>query len=203
MLKLTVYTVATLASLAGAALAEPMKLTVNQAFSVSVGIDQLNKGATQIIKDGAKETQAQTPFAFGPGFRVALAVNASHISDAIGPAQRALKAARDKLASGGGELDAEARKAIDAEAEKIGAQILEIDLAPITEDQLALDKNPGISAATIQALLPIFKRPNTCHHLRKRPARCGNAARRAVSVSSRHVSGCVTAGRCMAVSTYI
>jgi hypothetical protein len=158
MLKLTVYTVATLASLAGAALAEPMKLTVNQAFSVSVGIDQLNKGATQIIKDGAKETQAQTPFAFGPGFRVALAVNASHISDAIGPAQRALKAARDKLASGGGELDAEARKAIDAEAEKIGAQILEIDLAPITEDQLALDKNPGISAATIQALLPIFKR---------------------------------------------
>lgn len=143
---------------ANSALAEPMKLTVNQAFSVSIGIDQLNKGATQIIKDGAKETQAQTPFAFGPGFRVALAVDASHISDAIGPAQRALKAAREKLSGGGGELDAEARKAIDAEAEKIGAQILEIDLAPITEDQLALDKNPGISAATIQALLPIFKR---------------------------------------------
>ena len=142
---------------ANSALAEPMTLTVNQAFSVSIGIDQLNKGATQIIKDGAKETQAQTPFAFGPGFRVALAVDASHISDAIGPAQRALKAAREKLASAGGELDAEARKAIDAEADKIGAQILEIDLAPITEDQLALDKNPGISAATIQALLPIFK----------------------------------------------
>ena len=134
-----------------------MKLTVNQAFSVSIGIDQLNKGATQIIKDGAKETQAQTPFAFGPGFRVALAVDASHISDAIGPAQRALKAAREKLSGGGGELDAGARREIDAEAEKIGAQILEIDLAPITEDQLALDKNPGISAATIQALLPIFK----------------------------------------------
>jgi hypothetical protein len=142
---------------ANSALAEPMKLTVNQAFSVSVGIEQLNKGATQIIKDGAKETQAQLPFAFGPGFRVTLAVDASHISDAIGPAQRALKAAREKLASAGGELDAEARKAIDAEADKIGAQILEIDLAPITEDQLALDKNPGISAATIQALLPIFK----------------------------------------------
>ena len=127
---------------ANSALAEPMKLTVNQAFSVSVGIDQLNKGATQIIKDGAKETQAQTPFAFGPGFRVALAVDASHISDAIGPAQRALKAAREKLASAGGELDAEARKAIDAEAEK-SARNLEIDLAPITEDQLALDKNPA------------------------------------------------------------
>jgi hypothetical protein len=143
--------------LATPVLAEPMKLTVNQAFSVSVGIDQLNKGATQIIKDGAKETQAQTPFALSPGFRVALAVDASHISDAIGPAQRALKAARERLAPGGGELDAEARKAIDAEAEKIGAEILEIDLAPIAEDQLALDKNPGISAATIQALLPIFK----------------------------------------------
>jgi hypothetical protein len=143
--------------LATPVLAEPIKLTVNQAFSVSVGIDQLNKGATQIIKDGAKETQAQTPFALSPAFRVALAVDASHISDAIGPAQRALKAARERLAPGGGELDAEARKAIDAEAEKIGAEILEIDLAPITEDQLALDKNPGISAATIQALLPIFK----------------------------------------------
>ncbi len=144
-------------ALVGAALAEPMKLTVNQAFSVSVGIEQLNKGATQIIKDGVKETQAQIPFAFSPGLRVALAVDASHISDAIGPAQRALKAARERLASAGGELDAEARKAIDAEAEKIGAQILEIDLTPITEDQLALDKNPGVSAATIQALLPIFK----------------------------------------------
>ena len=151
-MKLLACTLATLFALAGAALAEPMKLTVNQAFSVSIGIEQLNKGATQIIKDGAKETQAQTPFAFGPGFRVALAVDASHISDAIGPAQRALKAAREKLASAGGELDAEARKAIDAEAEKIGAQIVEIELAPITEEQLALDKNPGISAATIQAL---------------------------------------------------
>jgi len=157
-MKIVAYALVTLFALAGVAFAEPVKLTVNQAFSVSIGIEQLNKGATQIIKDGAKETQAQVPFAFGPGFRVALAVDASHISDAIGPAQRALKAARDKLASGGGELDAEARKAIDAEAEKIGAQILEIDLAPITEDQLALDKNPGISAATIQALLPIFKR---------------------------------------------
>ena len=156
-MKLLACTLATLFALAGAALAEPMKLTVNQAFSVSIGIEQLNKGATQIIKDGAKETQAQTPFAFGPGFRVALAVDASHISDAIGPAQRALKAAREKLSSAGGELDAEARKAIDAEAEKIGAQIVEIELAPITEEQLALDKNPGISAATIQALLPIFK----------------------------------------------
>lgn len=157
-MKIALITAAALLAFAGAAFAEPMKLTVNQAFSVSIGIEQLNKGATQIIKDGAKETQAQVPFALGPGFRVALAVDASHISDAIGPAQRALKAAREKLASAGGELDAEARKALDAEAEKIGAQILEIDLAPITEDQLALDKNPGISAATIQALLPIFKK---------------------------------------------
>ncbi len=91
-----------------------------------------------------------------PNACVALAVNASHISDAIGPAQRAIKAAREKL--GAGELDAEARKALDAEAEKIGAQVVEIDLTPITEDQLALDKNPGISAATIQALLPIFRK---------------------------------------------
>ena len=155
MLKTVLCAAVTLFALVAPALAEPIKLTVNQAFSVSVGIDQLNKGATQIIKDGVKETQAQTPFAFGPGFRVALAVNASHISDAIGPAQRAIKAAREKL--GAGQLDAEARKALDAEAEKIGAQILEIDLTPITEEQLALDKNPGISAATIQALLPIFK----------------------------------------------
>jgi hypothetical protein len=157
MLKIAVCAGVALYALAGSALADPIKLTVNQAFSVSVGIDQLNKGATQIIKDGAKETEARVPFAFSAAFRVALAVDASHISDAIGPAQRALKAARERLAPGGGELDAEARKAIDAEAEKIGAEILEIDLAPITEDQLALDKNPGISAATIQALLPIFK----------------------------------------------
>jgi len=45
--------------------------------------------------------------------------------------------------------------------------------------------------------------PNTCHHLRKRPASCGNAARRVVSFLSRHISGCVTVGRCVAVSTDI
>ena len=157
-MKLVAYSIAALFALKGAALAEPIKLTVNQAFSVSVGIDQLNKGATQIIKDGVKETQAQTPFAFGPGFRVALAVDASRISDANGPAQRALRVARERLAPAGGEPDVEARKALDAESEKIGAQILEIDLTPIAESDLALDKNPGISAATIQALLPIIKR---------------------------------------------
>jgi hypothetical protein len=159
-MKIIIYAAVALFALAAAnsALAEPMKLTVNQAYSVSVGIDQLNKGATQIIKDGAKETQVQTPFVFGTGFRVALAVNASHISDAIGPAQRALKAARERLAPNAAELDAEQRKEIDAEVEKTGAQILEIELTPITEDQLALDKNSGLTAATIQALLPIIKR---------------------------------------------
>jgi hypothetical protein len=157
MLKLAVYIFAAMFALAGSALAEPVKLTVNQAFSVAVGIDQLNKGATQIVKDGAKETQAQVPFAFAPAVRVALAVDASHIADAIGPAQRALKSAREKLATAGGELDDASRKALEAEAEKIGAQIVEIELTPISESDLALDKNPGISAATIQALLPIFK----------------------------------------------
>ena len=116
-MKLVAYSIAALFALKGAALAEPIKLTVNQAFSVSVGIDQLNKGATQIIKDGVKETQAQTPFAFGPGFRVALAVNASHISDAIGPAQRALKTAREKL--GAGELDAEVGREADAQRHRL------------------------------------------------------------------------------------
>jgi len=58
-MKIVAYALVTLFALAGAAFAEPVKLTVNQAFSVSIGIEQLNKGATQIIKDGAKETQAQ------------------------------------------------------------------------------------------------------------------------------------------------
>jgi hypothetical protein len=143
---------------AAAALAEPTKLTVNQAFSVSIGIDQLNKGSTQILRDGVKETQAQIPFAFSPAVRVALAVDASRIADAIGPAQRALKSAREKLGGNGGELEAESRKALEVEAEKIGAAIVEIDLTSISQDDLALDKNPGVTAATIQALLPIFKK---------------------------------------------
>lgn len=167
MLKILIHVPVAFFALAGAALtdgcfatalAEPIKLTVNQAFSVSVGIEQLNKGGTQIIKDGAKETTVQVPFALTPNVRVALAVDASHISDAIGPAQRALKAARERLGAASGELDDASRKALDAEAEKIGAQTVEVDLTPISEDQLALDKNPGISAATIQALLPIFRK---------------------------------------------
>ena len=155
MLKLTVYIIAATFALAGAALAEPMKLTVNQAASVSFGIGLLDKGFDEPAKNDGKDVILHRAFAFSPAARIALAVDASRISDAIGPAQRAIKAAREKL--GAGELDAEARKALDAEAEKIGAQVVEIDLTPITESDLALDKNPGISAATIQALLPIFK----------------------------------------------
>jgi hypothetical protein len=37
--------------------------------------------------------------------------------------------------------------------------------------------------------------PNTCHTLVKRPAGCGNAARRAVLFLSRRASGFVAAGR--------
>ena len=154
------------------ALAEPMKLTVNQAFSVSVGIDQLNKGATQIIKDGAKETQAQAPFAFGPGFRVALAVDASHISDAIGPAQRALKAAREKLSGGGGELDAEARKAIDAEAEKIGAQI----------PKSISRQSPRINSRSTRT--QASRRRRSRHRCRFSKNKCAAAARRSSRLSS-------------------
>ena len=80
--------------------------------------------------------------------------DAIHLNPKLFARVQAVYAARDKL--GAGELAAEARKALDAEGEKIGAQILEIDLTPIAESDLALDKNPGISAATIQALLPIF-----------------------------------------------
>ncbi|MGA8170291.1 MAG: hypothetical protein WB816_05600, partial [Methylocystis sp.] len=117
-----------------------------------------DKGFDESAKNDGKDVILHRAFAFSPAARIALAVDASHISDAIGPAQRALKAARDKIAPTGGELDAEARKAFEAEAERIGAQIVEIDLTPITEAELALDKNPGVTAATIQALLPIFKR---------------------------------------------
>ena len=46
-------------------------------------------------------------------------------------------------------------------------------------------------------------RHNTCHHLRKRPARCGNAARRAVSFLSRRVSACAAVGHCVAIVTDI
>ncbi len=87
-----------------------------------------------------------------------MAVDASHISDALAPAQKALKAAREKVSPDGGKLDAETRKAFDAEVEKIGAAIVEIDLTPLSESDLALDKNTGITSATIQALLPIFKK---------------------------------------------
>ena len=44
---------------------------------------------------------------------------------------------------------------------------------------------------------------NTCHHLRKRPARCGNAARRAVSFLSRRVSSCAAVGHRVAIVTDI
>ena len=157
-MKQLTYIILASCALTSAALAEPMKLTVNQAASVSFGIGLLDKGFDEPAKNDGKDVILHRPFAFSPAVRVALAIDASRISDAIGPAQRALKAAREKLAPTGGELDAEARKALEAEAEKIGAQILEIDLAPISEDQLALDKNPGISAAMIQALLPIFRK---------------------------------------------
>ncbi len=150
--------VAALSLLASPSLAEPMKLTVNQAFSVSVGIDQLDKGFEEPTKNDGKDVVLHRAFVFNPAVRIALAVDASHISDALAPAQKALKAAREKVSPDGGKLDAETRKAFDAEVEKIGAAIVEIDLTPLSESDLALDKNTGITSATIQALLPIFKK---------------------------------------------
>ncbi|MGA8169568.1 MAG: hypothetical protein WB816_01830 [Methylocystis sp.] len=138
--------------------AEPMKLTVNQAYSVAVGIAQLDKGFEEPAKDNGKDVVLHRAFAFGPAVRIALAVDGSRIGDAIASAQKELKAARENVSPNGGELDAEARKALDAEIEKIGARILEIELTPISESDLALDKNVGISAAAIQALLPIFRK---------------------------------------------
>src|SRR5690242_17671198 len=43
--------------------------------------------------------------------------------------------------------------------------------------------------------------PNTCHHLRKRPASWEFSAMRAISFLSHFVSRCVTVGRCVAVCT--
>ena len=43
--------------------------------------------------------------------------------------------------------------------------------------------------------------PNTCHHMRKRPASCMSAAMRAVSCLSRGVSSHSAADRCVAGST--
>jgi hypothetical protein len=55
-----------------------------------------------------------------------------------------------------------------------------------------------VGAAVKPSAQPTLVRTHTCHHLRKRPPGCGNAARRAVSFLSRRVSGCVIAGRCVA-----
>jgi hypothetical protein len=158
VLKFGVMVAAAQFTLAGAASAEPMKLTVNQAFSVSMGIGQLDKGFDEPAKNDGKDVVLHRSFLFSPAVRIALAVNASHISDAIMPVQKALKAARDKVSPNGGELDKESRKALDAEIEKLGAQPLDIDLTPLSQDDLALDKNTGVTAAMIQALLPIIKR---------------------------------------------
>jgi hypothetical protein len=157
-MKSAFYILIGLFAVVGAASAEPMKLTVNRAFSVSIGIDQLDKGFEEPAKNEGKDVILHRAFVFSPAVRIALAVDASHISDALAPAQKSLKAAREKVAPNGAQLDAETRKAFDAEVERIGAAIVEVDLTPISQDDLALDKNTGITAATIQALLPIFKK---------------------------------------------
>ena len=144
-MKIAFRIAAIVSALAGPAVAEPLKLTVNQAFSVSVGIAQLDKGYEEPAKNDGKDVVLHRSFLFSPAVRIALAVNASRISDAIAPAQKALKAARDKISPNGGELDKESRKA-------------EFDLTPLSQDDLALDKNTGVTAAVIQALLPIIKR---------------------------------------------
>lgn len=158
MKKHALYFAGALALLASPSLAEPMKLTVNQAFSVSVGIAQLDKGFEEPAKNEGKDIILHRAFVFSPAVRIALAVDASRISDAIAPAQRELKAAHEKVAPNGGALDAETRKALDAEADRIGATIVDVELTPISQDDLALDKNANITAAAIQALLPIFKK---------------------------------------------
>ena len=138
-----------------AASADPIPLTVTQMYQISVGIDQLNKGAPKIIKDGAKETQVTEQFAFSSGVRIALAIDAARITDALAAPQKEIKEAT-QAAMKDGKVAPEDQKALDAALEKITNRKVDIDLIHITEQDLALDKNTGISLVTIQLLLPIF-----------------------------------------------
>jgi hypothetical protein len=159
MLKLAAFIVAAFFALAGAAFAEPMKLTVNQAFSVSVGIKMLTDGYDHILKDPMKESVVKQHFDFLPGFIKVQAQDASRISDALAPAQKELKAVHDALAPVGKEPETgDARKELASSVEEIGSRLIEIDIIPITYDDLQLDKNPALSAAIVQALLPIIKK---------------------------------------------
>jgi len=156
MLKIIVYIIATLFALAGSAMANPIKLTTMQAYSVLSGINQINGGYDESVTKDGKEVALHRSFVFAPNVRIALAVNASKLTDAIAPAQKAVKAANQIVAAKDGKIDPEARKALDAEIEKISNEIIEVDLTPISESDLALDKNMQINAATIQLLLPIL-----------------------------------------------
>jgi hypothetical protein len=142
-----------------AASAEPMKLTVNQLYSASVGIGQINAGYDEPATKDGKPTVLHRSFVFAPAVRIAMAVTSAKITDAIAPALKATKAASEaaNATAKDGKIDPEAQKALAAENEKIGAETIEIDLTPISEADLALDRNTEITAATIQALLPIFK----------------------------------------------
>jgi hypothetical protein len=138
-----------------AASADPIPLTVTQIYQISVGISQLNAGAARVIKDGANEKQVTEPFVFSSSVRVALAIDASRVTDALAAPQKEIREAT-QAAMKDGKVPPEDQKSLDAAVEKITNRKVDIDLIHITEQDLALDKNTGISLATIQLLLPIF-----------------------------------------------
>lgn len=128
------------------------QITIAEAIATRGALAALSGGYQKIIKDGANEHAIQTQYEFSPGVRAAIARDIVRLQAVLQPAmmeaQQALKAICPTGLTKCPDDAAEAYRKEEAASLK---RTLVVDFVRLTEQDLALDKNP-IPPETLAAL---------------------------------------------------
>ncbi len=155
-MRAAVLTLLAALAFAGGARAEPVSLTVDDAYQVQAALKAISQGAVKKIKDGERESGFNEPFKLSDKVRIAVGKDLARIQTALAPFEAEVRQVREAIC-GAGKCSEEAETKLHVEVAAMAAKAkrLDLDLIPLTEPELQLPDNPGITPQTLQALAPI------------------------------------------------
>jgi len=133
---------------------ESIDMTNAQARELFIALSNLD-GYDRVVKDGASEKVAKTPYQFGGGFRLAVGRNLAAAKSVVDPFDTAQKALFLQYANGADKLSGDAQVKFSTELDKLLAAHVRLELVKFKSDELKLNDNP-IPGTVIQGLQPIL-----------------------------------------------
>lgn len=130
--------------------AEPLKITVEQAWTIFNGLKALD-GYQDKLKDGERVTSINVSYKFGPGLRWAVAKNEIALQAVVETYQKAARAQHAELDSTRSlDPNSDAGKSLAEADAKLASEITTVDLVRLKQAEFNLDKNeipPSVLAA--------------------------------------------------------